>query len=78
MVGQVDRPIGDSPPQWRGRRRTIDNDGNGTITITAFVQHGHHGNNLLIQGVMLDVSGASGPVTVTVKVTAGSDRFYTD
>ena len=31
--------------------------------------------NLLIQGVMLDVSGADGAVTVTLKVTAGTDDF---
>ena len=31
--------------------------------------------NLLIQGVMLDVSGADGAVTVTLEVTAGPDDF---
>ena len=31
--------------------------------------------NLLIQGVMLDVSGADGAVTVTLAVTAGMDDF---
>ena len=31
--------------------------------------------NLLIQGVMLDVSGADGAVTVTLKVTAGENDF---
>ena len=35
----------------------------------------HAGQNLLIQGVMLDVSGADGAVTVTLKVTAGTDDF---
>ena len=33
------------------------------------------GVNLLIQGVMLDVSGADGAVTVTLKVTAGPNDF---
>ena len=33
------------------------------------------GQNLLIQGVMLDVSGADGAVTVTLEVTAGMDDF---
>ena len=36
---------------------------------------GSAGLNLLIQGVMLDVSGADGAVTVTLKVTAGTDDF---
>ena len=49
-----------------------DNDGNGTIMIDPT---GSAGLNLLIQGVMLDVSGADGAVTVTLKVTAGTDDF---
>ena len=48
-----------------------DNDGNGTITITS-IMHNTENLNLVIQGVMLDVSDASGTVTVTVKV-ASSD-----
>ena len=53
-----------------------DNDGNGTITIDPPMDAGL---NLLIQGVMLDVSGADGAVTVTLKVTAAMDyRLYTD
>ena len=39
---------------------------NGTITITTI----GNGENLLIRGVMLDVSDASGTVTVTVKVVS--------
>ena len=45
-----------------------DNDGNGTIMIDPTAGAGQ---NLLIQGVKLDVSGADGAVTVTLKVTAG-------
>ena len=49
-----------------------DNDGNGTITIDP----GDNAQvNLLIQGVMLDVSGADGAVTVTLKITAGPNDF---
>ena len=55
-----------------GTAKNEDNDGNGTITI---VPGSGAGLNLLIQGVMLDVSGADGPVTVTLKVTAGEDDF---
>ena len=49
-----------------------DNDGNGTIMIDPSTGAGL---NLLIQGVKLDVSGADGAVTVTLKVTAGTDDF---
>ena len=49
-----------------------DNDGNGTIMIDPT---GGAGQNLLIQGVMLDVSGADGAVTVTLEVTAGENDF---
>ena len=49
-----------------------DNDGNGTITIDP----GSNAQvNLLIQGVMLDVSGADGAVTVTLEITAGPNDF---
>ena len=50
-----------------------DNDGNGTIVLSLLPGSGT--NNLLIQGVMLDVSGADGAVTVTLEVTAGMDDF---
>ena len=50
-----------------GEAENDDNDGNGTITITDITA----GPNLLIRGVMLDVSGASGTVIVTVKVVSG-------
>ena len=50
-----------------GEAEEEDNDDNGTITITNI----GNGSNLLIRGVMLDVSGASGTVTVTVKVVSG-------
>ena len=49
-----------------------DNDGNGTIMINPGTAAGQ---NLLIQGVKLDVSGADGAVTVTLKITAGPDDF---
>ena len=55
-----------------GMAENEDNDGNGTITI---VPGSAAGENLLIQGVMLDVSGADGPVTVTLKITAATDDF---
>ena len=50
-----------------GEAEEEDNDDNGTITITEIGD----GSNLLIRGVMLDVSDASGTVTVTVKVVSG-------
>jgi hypothetical protein len=63
---------GDTGAAVTGMAEDEDNDGNGTITIdpgsSAQV-------NLLIQGVKLDVSGADGAVTVTLKVTAGTDDF---
>ena len=49
-----------------GEAKAEDNDDNGTITITTIAS----GSNLLIRGVMLDVSGASETVTVTVKVVS--------
>ena len=49
-----------------------DNDGNGTIMFSSITGIG---DNLLIQGVKLDVSGADGPVTVTVSITAGEGDF---
>ena len=50
-----------------------DNDGNGTIMINP---GGSAGLNLLIEGVKLDVSGADGAVTVTLKITAGETTLY--
>jgi hypothetical protein len=50
-----------------------DNDDNGTITIIGFTGAGE--TSLLIRGVRLDVSDASGPVTVMMEVETGSDDF---
>ena len=59
-----------------GMAENEDNDGNGTIELSAVMfTDAQTGNNLLIQGVKLDVSGADGPVTVTLQVTAGMDDF---
>ena len=56
-----------------GEAENDDNDDNGTITITDITA----GENLLIRGVMLDVSGASDDtVTVTVKVTSSNDTDF--
>ena len=63
---------GDANAVVTGMAENEDNDGNGTIMINPGEQAGL---NLLIQGVMLDVSGADGAVTVTLKVTAGTDDF---
>ena len=52
-----------------------DNDGNGTIELSTVMFTNDDNSNLLIQGVKLNVSGADGPVTVTLKVTAGPDDF---
>ena len=49
-----------------------DNDGNGTIMINPGDMAG---GNLLIDGVKLDVSGADGAVTVTLKITAADGDF---
>ena len=59
-----------------GMAENEDNDGNGTITI-ANITPGDMaaGPNLLIQGVMLDVSGADGAVTVTLEITPGPNDF---
>ena len=66
------RVTGDTGAAVTGMAENEDNDGNGTITInpTTSAQV-----NLLIQGVMLDVSGADGAVTVTLEVTPGEDDF---
>ena len=63
---------GDTGATVTGMAENEDNDGNGTITIDPT---GSAGVNMLIQGVMLDVSGADGAVTVTLAVTAGTDDF---
>ena len=63
---------GDTGAEVTGMAENEDNDGNGTITIDP---SSGAGVNLLIQGVKLDVSGADGAVTVTLKVTAGTDDF---
>ena len=63
---------GDTGAAVTGMAEDEDNDGNGTITIDP---SGSANVNLLIQGVKLDVSGADGAVTVTLKVTAGTDDF---
>ena len=63
---------GDDAAAVTGMAEDDDNDGNGTIMIDP---GNGAGLNLLIQGVMLDVSGADGAVTVTLAVTAGTDDF---
>ena len=63
---------GDTGATVTGMAENEDNDGNGTITIDPT---NNAGVNLLIQGVMLDVSGADGAVTVTLAVTAGPNDF---
>ena len=63
---------GDTGAGVTGMAENEDNDGNGTITIDPSAGAGV---NMLIQGVMLDVSGADGAVTVTLEVTAGTDDF---
>ena len=63
---------GDNGAEVTGMAEDDDNDGNGTIMIDP---SSGAGLNLLIQGVKLDVSGADGPVTVTLKLTAGADDF---
>ena len=63
---------GDTGAEVTGMAENEDNDGNGTITIDPT---SGAAQNLLIQGVKLDVSGADGAVTVTLKVTAGTDDF---
>ena len=62
---------GDNMPTVTGMAENPDNNGNGTITIDP----GTPQVNLLIQGVMLDVSGADGAVTVTLAITAGMGDF---
>ena len=52
-----------------------DNDDNGTITIVGFAAGDE--TSLLIKGVRLDVSDASGPVTVTMEVETGTSTLVT-
>ena len=63
---------GDTGAVVTGKAANQDNDGNGTIMIDPGASAGQ---NLLIQGVKLDVSGADEPVTVTLKVTAALNDF---
>ena len=63
---------GDTGAVVTGMAENEDNDGNGTITIDPT---GGAGQNLLIEGVKLDVSDADGAVTVTLEVTAGEGDF---
>ena len=63
---------GDTGAAVTGMAENEDNDGNGTIMIDPTTGANQ---NLLIQNVKLDVSGADGAVTVTLKVTAGTDDF---
>ena len=63
------------PTNVEGEAENADNDDNGTITITDINATGDI-QNLVIGGVMLDVSGASGTVTVTVKVTSSDDTDF--
>ena len=63
---------GDPNAEVTGMAENEDNDGNGTIMIDPTA---NGGVNMLIQGVMLDVSGADGAVTVTLEVTAGTNDF---
>ena len=64
---------GDTGAAVTGMAENEDNDDNGTIMIDPSA--GAAGLNLLIEGVKLDVSGAAGPVTVTLAVTAGAGDF---
>ena len=63
---------GDTGAAVTGMAENEDNDGNGTIMIDPTTGANQ---NLLIQNVKLDVSGADGAVTVTLEVTAGTDDF---
>ena len=58
-----------------GMAENEDNNDNGTIELSGISFAQISSNNLLIQGVRLDVSGADGAITVTVKVTPGPDDF---
>ena len=52
-----------------------NNDGNGTLVLSAINGLDATGDNLLIRGVRLDVSGSEGAVTVTVSVQPSADDF---
>ena len=62
--------VAGDPATVTGMAENEDNDGNGTITIAPGMER--RWPNLLIQGVMLDVSGADGAVTVTLEITPGA------
>ena len=67
--------IGTEDALVTGMAEDDDNDGNGTIMIDPGAPTRQ---NLLIQGVKLDVSSADGPVTVTLAITPGMGGLYTD
>ena len=58
-----------------GTAEEDDNDGNGTIVLSVINFTVDTNDNILIRGVKLDVSGAEGPVTVTVSIAAAMDDF---
>ena len=58
-----------------GTAENEDNDDNGTIELSGISFRNDESNNLLIQGVALDVSGADGAITVTVEATPGPSDF---
>ena len=51
-----------------------DNDGNGTVVITGIM--GMEPTTLVVRNVMLDVSEASGPVTVTVEMKSSDPTDF--
>ena len=80
MLGEVTNVSAEGPrtsftTNVEGEAENADNDGNGTITITGITVTGEI-QNLVIAGVVLDVSGASGTVSVTVKVTSSDDTDF--
>ena len=56
-----------------GMAEDEDNNDNGTITVSVF---GGSIPNLLVRNVKLDVSAASGPITVTVTVKSSDDTDF--
>ena len=52
---------------WMGTAENDDNDGNGTIVVSG-IPEGRITTTLVIRNVRLDVSGASGSVTVMAEV----------
>ena len=49
------------------------NDGNGTVVVTDIAMGT---TTLVVRNVMLDVSGASGPVTVTAEIESSNDHRF--